>query len=146
MKLFEIFDKPEVIDIDHRPMSGGEQIFITMSNHDIIMVGFHALDYQRMENAFDIELDPNANIVEVNFSRNGETRLSGEGNAFSIFGVILDQIQKYIRQHNVTHLFFTSDFKEVSRVKLYRRMLARLDPNFLEQHISREIYFLASIQ
>ena len=58
--------------------------------------------------------------VDINFTKGGSIKLTGEGDAFRIMATVLSAIEDYVKKKNVRILTFTA--KEKSRRKLYSRL------------------------
>lgn len=66
--------------------------------------------------------------VLINFKRDGETRATGKGDQFKIFGTAMEffqkNIHKMIKKFNPPRFIFRVNNAEQSRVNLYRRRFA----------------------
>lgn len=63
----------------------------------------------------------------VGFYRDGDHDLTGAGDALKIFSTVLDVIKLHCRKHKVNYLGWSAKKSETSRVKLYNRLIKRVD-------------------
>lgn len=65
--------------------------------------------------------------ILINFKRDGETKATGKGDQFKIFGTVIEffkeHANKMIKKFNPSHFIFRVNNAEQSRVSLYRRRL-----------------------
>lgn len=104
--------------------------------------GFKTEDGSEIDVEFDYYVadskrhDPK--IWKLEFTRNGFTRLTGEGDAMKILSTVTAITKEFVRDKSPGYLIFEADKGEKSRSKVYRHMLRRIKiPHYRQLDIDK---------
>lgn len=119
MKLLELFDQhykyrwtraePEWWTAEFKPDDGGLVNVSLMANERGLGEGIWEVEFNR------------GNMAK---GKSETTNITGEGDAFKIFGTVSMILKEFVKSNKVEELFFSAD--EPSRHSLYTRMMPRL--------------------
>lgn len=70
-------------------------------------------------------------IWYLEFSVDGETRITGGGDSLKIFGIVINAINQWLAKRKPEWVTFSANSREQSRVKMYRRMASRFGPGYV---------------
>lgn len=120
MRLFELFDK-----IANYEKAGHGSYTFKTSSYDKYKVVFREIENYRRDWLLDEDIVDS--IVEVYFLQYDgawlSTGITGAGNAFEVMATVLEIMKDYLTQMRPPIIFFSADNKEVSRTRLYDRMV-----------------------
>lgn len=121
MKLFEIKVQPYEYQVKE----------IKDEFEHTINATFKTMDGSKIEVSLDALV---GDELAINFNRNGQFELTGQGDQYKILFTVKDIIEKYLPKisHSVNGIMFTADENEHSRVKLYAKRVVPLITQLLD--------------
>ena len=118
MLIFELFDKPA-------------EITYTKIHPNDVIAAFKVGDIDYMFQA--VEYGDERGVFNIAFEGGGGFGITGTGNAPVVFATVITILQKVLQECAVDVLRFEVDNDEPSRLKLYKRLVSKLIPNWTVQ-------------
>lgn len=127
MLLFELFTDPAPI----KPINDNQYQFIVngvdyriVFNRTILPMDF--IDEQSERNP------PAVDVVFYSKTKDGheQTTITGNRNQFTVLSTVIASISRWLKQNNAEYVTFTADKSEQSRVKVYQRILDKIDAHY----------------
>lgn len=121
MLIFELFDKPvEITYKQNQPTN--------------VIAAFRVGDIDYMFQAVSHYGSPgDERVFNIAFEGGGEFGITGTGNAPVVFATVITILRKVLQECAVDVLRFEVDNDEPSRLKLYKRLVSKLIPNWTVQ-------------
>ena len=124
MLIFELFNKPV-------------EIAYTKFQPNDVIATFKVGDVNYMCQA--MEYGDERGVFNIAFEGDGEFGITGTGNAPVVFATVISFLTKVLQQCDVEGLKFSINQDDPSRLKLYKRMVSKLLPNWT-MHITHDEY------
>lgn len=130
MLIFELFDKPVEITYEQNQPTN-------------VIAAFRVGDIDYMFQAYGSPGDER--VFDIAFEGGGEYGITGTGNAPVVFATVITILRKVLQECVVDVLRFEVDNDEPSRLKLYKRLVSKLIPNWTVQIIHDDCYYITVI-
>ena len=133
MLIFELFDKPvEITYKQNQPTN--------------VIAAFRVGDIDYMFQAVSHYGSPgDERVFDIAFEGGGEFGITGTGNAPVVFATVITILRKVLQECVVDILRFEVDNDEPSRLKLYKRLVSKLIPNWTVQITHDDYYYITVI-